>query len=550
MKKFMLLCLFGSGLWVFFASADLDIPTHSVPAIRIGADGSLPADGSQCVPVDDDGVARVNFISPPHIKDQEEEGFDYDRYDFYLSVVAAKHGRFPMQSSFVPGQTSIYQEVISSTNAGKTICFTKDADIAVPSYFETIARYFGLIGTLRMLEASVGAGYRHFPGTSYPGSIPALTMLHNQLEMGKDLRQMMALKANASSTMAGLVSAGLLSTAYLFFPESLFTPITNLGTAGSFALFYSAPVDDGLLIAVDDGIATPIGELISPANGTRRQPGSLLASHTFRGPFMLASLYGSQNYWTGPGAGKAVNSLMVSLTIVTTYSTRTFIREIGNNFFDNGELLSYLYDGFLMISIASVDDPSNVIAIYRDENFKGRTNELLGTYQHYSGQMKDVDEFFAQTISMMERILMWTPIFMGLQVAHPLTATMTSHIIDGIKASLPLVVLVGMNKARDFRHRMSGSLAKTGKALANLPGISHIAKLRPKTMGSGIPFDTKANAGKALGLSFSFNFAGPGFRSLVHYLSVLLTDLGDPGSAWHRTFQTGRQFVIGHYVMP
>ena len=550
MKKLILLCFFGTSLWVCAVSANVNVIADRVPTIKIGADGSLPQDGSQCVRVDDDGVARVDFAFPPHIKNQKEGGFDYDRYGFYFSLMAANHGSFPTQSSVASPEAIIYQEVISSKNAGKTICFTLDANMDVPSYFETVARYFGLIGALRMLESAAGATYQDFPSTSYPGSIPAITMLHNQLEMGKDLRQLTMLKANTSSATAGFVTGGLLSTGYLFFPESWYTPITELGTTGSFTLFYSAPIGDGLLIGIDDSVATPIGELISPANGTQRQPGSLMASHAFRGPVMLGSLYGTQNYWTGEHASKPVNTLMVSLTIVTTYSTRTFIRELGKNFLDDGELLGYLHDGFLMMSIASIDDPSNVIAIYRDESFKDRTNDLLNTYQHYSDQMKAVDKFFVKNLYRLEQTLIWAPIVLGLMTAYSATVPLVNSILSHAETPLPLVVMVGMQKANSVKKAISNGLTKTRQVVASLPGISHVAKSLPQPARSGIPFDTKTNAGKAMGLSFSFNVAGPGFRTMVHGLSNLMTDLGDPGSPWHTTFQTGRQFVIGHYVMP
>ena len=425
----------------------------------------------------------------------------------------------------------------------------------VPSYFEAFARYFGLIGALRGLEAVAGNSYQHFPGASYPGSIPAVTMLYNQLEMGKDLRHFTELNANISSSASGFINAGLLSTGYMFFPESWYTQITELGTAGSFTLFYSAPIGDGLLIGIDDGIVTPyIGESISPANGTQRQPGSLLASHAFGGPVMLSSLYGTQNYWSGKNANKAVNSLMVSLTIVTTYSTRTFTRELSSNFLNSGELLGYVHDGLLMISIASTENPSNVISIYFDENLKGKTNEFIGSYNHYTADMKAVDDYSAYAISLMERALVWTPVFAGLLVAYPYTAPLINQVLSSVQATVavavPTVVLIGMNKARNFKQGISDEMAKAGNAFARLPGISHAARLRPKTAGSGIPFELKTIAGKALGLSFSFNVVGPGFRAMVHYLSNLMTDLSDPGSVWHQTFQTGRQFVIGHYVLP
>lgn len=555
MKTFILLCFLGSSLWILSVSAHSDEINPLVPIIKIGADGCLPTDGSQCVQVDADGVARVNFVSPPHKKNQEENGFEYDRSGFYLSLVSADRGSFQKQSSFLPSEASIYQEIISSENAGKTICFKLDSEVPVPSYFEAVARYFGLIGALRNLEASVGASYQHFPDTSYPGSIPALTMLYNQLEMGRDMRHLMELNTGASSAVAGVTSAGIISSGYLFFPDSWYTPITELSTAGSFTLFYSAPIGDGLLIGIDDGFVTPyIGEQISPANGTDRQPGSLLASHAFRGPAMLASLYGSQNYWSGPNTEKRLNRLMVSLTIVTTHSTRTFIRELSSKFLDNGELLGYIQDGLLMITIASTEDPSNVISIYFDENLKGRTHEFIGSYNHHTANMKTVDSYSAYALSLMERTLMWAPVFAGLLVAYPYTAPLAGQVLSSVEATLassvPMIVLIGMNKARSFKRGMSKGMAKAGNALAKLPGISHAARLRPKTTGSGIPFQPKNSVGKAMGLSFSFNVVGPGFRSMVRYLSNLMTDLCDPGSVWHQTFQTGRQFVIGHYVLP
>ena len=368
----------------------------------------------------------------------------------------------------------------------------------VPSYFEIIARYFGLIGALRILETSAGGTYQNFPSTSYPGSIPALTMLHNQCEMGKDLRQLTMLKANASSYNAGLMSAGLLSTGYLFFPKSWYPTITELGTAGSFTLFYAAPIVEGLLIGIDDLGVTPIGELFTPANGTQREPRSLLMSHAFRGPIILSELYDRQNYWIGDNANMPLNSMMFSLTIVTAYSTRTFIRELSKELLDDGELLGYLHDGFLMMSIASIDDPSNVIAIYRDESFKDRVTELLNTYQHYSDQMKAVNEFTAQIISKMEQTLVWTPILMGVMTAYTQTAPFVSQVLDGIQTAIPSVVLVGMHKARSVKNTVSKKLATVGNAAATLAGISHATKSLPQVLGSGIPFDAKASAGKAM----------------------------------------------------
>ena len=550
MKKFSLLCFFGSGLWIFFVSASSNETPLLVPTIKIGADGSLPSDGSQCVPVDIDGIARANFVSPLHKHDDDEEdGFDYDRYGFYLSFVSANRGSFQKQSSFLSPQTSIYQEIISSENIGKTICFKLDADVPVPSRFEAVARYLGVIGALRILETSAGAAYQNFLEAGYPGSIPAFTMLYNQLEIGNDIRQLTELNTNASSTVSGLLSAAIISTGTLFFPKSWYTQITELGTAGSFTLFYSAPIGAGLLVAIDDGIVTPVGELISPANGTKRQPGSLLASSAFRGPAMLAGLYGSQNYWSV--AEKVAPNLMVSLTIVTTSSTRTFVRELSSNFLENDELLGYLQDGLLMISIASTEDPSTAIAIYFDENFKGRTNDLLGSYQHHSANMKKaVDERFAWALSQVEKTLIWTPIFLGLLSTTSYAAPAINQFFSYAQASLPLFVLAGMTRARNYKQTISHGLAKTGNVLTMLPGISHLARSRPKFSGSGMSLQPIASAGKALGLSFSFNIAGPGFRSMVRYLSNLMTDISEPGSVWHQTFQTGRQFIIGHYVLP
>ena len=559
MKKVILLGFLGTSLWIFFVSASSDLVMGSAPAIKIGADGSLPTDGSQCVPVDAEGIARVNFISPPQTAVQGDDGFDYDRYGFYLSVISADHGRFPKKSSLLPPEASLYQEVISSENAGKTICFKLSSNEPVPSWFEVFARYFGLIATLRALEGLAGAAYKDFLTAGYPGSIPAITMLHNQLEMGKDVRQLTELNTNASSVTSGLGSAVVLSAASTLFPASWYTSLKDLSTVGSFTLFYAAPIGEGYLIAIDDKLATRLGELISPANGTERQPGSRLISHAFRGPAMMASLYGSQNYW--PALEKLEPNLMVSLTIVTSYSTRTFVRELSNIFLENGELLGYVQDGLLMISIASTDDPSTFMSIYFDENFKGRTNELVGSLQQYSARMNTIDENAAWALSLMGNTIIWTPVIWGLLASTPYTAPAFQAVLSYMQASLPLFIVVGMQKARQYKnaatkdlakvgHSVMDGLATVGKNLANLPGLSHTARLRPRLKGSGMSIAPKTSAGKALGLSFAFNTASPTYRSMVHYLSQLMTDIFEPGCILHQTFQTSRQFVIGHYVLP
>ena len=127
MKTILMRCLLGASLSISSVFAHSVEENTLVPVIKIGADGSLPSDGSQCVPVDADGVARVIFSSPPYTKSPKEGGFDYTRYGLYLSLVSADRGSFKKQSSFLASETSIYQEIVSSENAGKTICFTLDA---------------------------------------------------------------------------------------------------------------------------------------------------------------------------------------------------------------------------------------------------------------------------------------------------------------------------------------------------------------------------------------------------------------------------------------
>lgn len=584
MNRLMAGFLVGFCYWFGSVYAHTSAAGAVVPTIRMLPDGSLPADGSQCVMVDSDGIARVNFAMPhrkrgfyddnPHFPRSDvswhDDGFEYDRYGVYLSVVNAQGGRFWQQQSRVTGESVVYQEVVSSGNAGKQICFKTIEDKPVPSYFEFVGRYFSEIFFLNKFESFTGGAFNNFLKSGFSDSIPAFMMLHNQLEMGKDMQQLMQVQGGMSSAQAGIsMVVGLKAVEYGFSP-AWYRPITDLGASGAFILFYSAPMMEGALNGIDDGLVTPVGELISPADGTDRQPGSLLASVFFRGPLMLSILHRGQSYWNKADmTGVIKNHIpleMFTLTIVTTSSTRTFITDLDRNFLGDNSLLGYLHDGVLLIAIASVDDPSNVITIYFDENIKGMSIDLLNTVQGYSDSMKSLDDNLAWGVNALGQFVVFGAVLAGGMATIPVTGALLAKAwgfgklaLDSISTCLPAVALVSLyaqktgGRLKALGETAGAALRQTGKQLGQLKVVSKASALVPATVGTGqnpVYWDADKIIGKACGLTFTLGIVGPGVRRIFSALSQIVSDASLPGSPLRYIFQSDRQIVIGHYVRP
>ena len=579
--------LVGVCCWLSPSFADDDPAGAVVPTIKLLPDGSLPTNGSECVTVGSDGIARVNFLTPhrkrsiyddyPHFPRNDfsyhDDGLDYDRYGVYLSLVNIDKGQFYQQHSYVAGKSSVYQEVVSSGNAGRQICFKRVKDKAVPSYFEFVARYFGEIAALNLLEYATAGAFNNFLRSGFSDSIPTFTMLHNQLGMSWDMQQLLQVKRGMSSTKAGFLMAIALKGAECAFSNAWYRPVTDLGASGSFTLFYSAPIVDGALNGIDDGVVTPVGEWFSPANGTDRQPGSVLVSDFFRGPLMLYLLHRVQSIWdfSDGTTGVQTNRMpleMYSLTIVTTSSSRTFITNLNKNFLGDSSLLSFLHNGVIMITIASVDDPSNVITVYFDESIKGMSNDLLYSAKGYSDSLKSMDENLAWGIDNLSNFVIFSAAAAGAMMAIPATADMLALAwgyrklaLDSLSTTWAALMLVGLYQPRKIPARLKAvagtagtGLRATGKYIGQSRVVSTLSSsLVPTRLGAGQPpvyMNTGKIVGKAYGLSFTFNYVGPAFRRVVRALSEMISDASMPGSPFRYIFQTDRQFIIGHYVKP
>lgn len=556
--------LFWFFLWIPFVNANIDdnAPVEDnafLSHITLQPDGSLPTDGSACMPVDQDGFARVVFETPAQKESPDGIGIDYVQQGLFLSVLSSKGGSFNPQTTYIPEETSVFYEIESQANAGKTICLHIKEDKIVPSYFEAGARYFGELGALRMLEAAYGGAYNNFLEGYYTSVIPAFTTLHNQIEMGNDFRQLLELHAGMSSSASGFTSVGYLLPGYIAFPEAWKvtpTTLTNLGLAGSFYLFYSAPIGDGLINGLDNGFVTPyIGEWLSPANGTERQLGSILTSEFLRGPFILSALYGGQNYWNIPATAdiKAKNSvpnLMVSLTIVSSHGTRQFVRTASEHLLGDSSYLELAEDAILILSMATVDNPSTVTAIAFDENIKGRTNQILMFYHHQSASFKAMDDSINNIVGKMERTLYFGFLLTSAFAMLPAAAPVVTVVLDTAKTIgsfvVPGFLIVMLDRAKRIKPKVSQGLATVGNAVAKVPGVR---KISSKTVGSGIPLNPTRSVGNAMGLSVVFNVIGPGFRSFTRCASNILRDLFVPGSTLHETFRSNRLIIIGHTVV-
>ena len=122
MSKCTLWYFFGLLLWTHFVSANVNNNSALASVIRLNPDGTLPVNGSQCVQVSSDGIARVTFVTPKH---DIHGGFDYDRSGLYLSFISADHGSFTQHSPYILEETNVYQEIVSSKNAGKVILISR-----------------------------------------------------------------------------------------------------------------------------------------------------------------------------------------------------------------------------------------------------------------------------------------------------------------------------------------------------------------------------------------------------------------------------------------
>ena len=548
------------------------------PTVQIQPDGTILNDGTNCGMVGNDGYATFNVIAPQRLKNDywdekdynpirpteaaHEEGFDYTHHGLMIDMASInKAGRTEFQSDYLEVPETRERLVYSPGNEGKMICLTvlhkpeRSPYSRVESRFETLGYHAAAVATSWRIDKETGKSLINFKSGGIFSSLHAYLMLSVQLKAGRDIKQFY-MSRGYSPTEATCLAAGT-QTAAAPVMMTLMTPMNQLDIGGRYAGFWFSSLSRNTIDCIGNTVFQPLGEAVSPANGTIRQSGSLSVTDAWAGPGALATAYATQPLYSAFAPERYQNSppvMWTKITITSTGGTRTFIKNINDRYFwRDSNILPYLHDGIIMISMAAEDNPSQVTTIYYDEYLKQVSSAYSGAALGTSERMQEMEQFFQGEVDNGINTVALTGMLQAATIGYPYVKA------GAIKAAPYVSKVIPYSSTLGNAIGTAGSVigtAKTGASKAisaawntvpSIPGSQYITALMPSSPAGATPA-VSYTAVKGLGLHFSLNYLGPLSTLFTAKISDMMTDAATPRSMSRKLFQADMRLVIDHYV--
>lgn len=546
------------------------------PTIQIQPDGTILDDGTNCVLVGDDGTATINLTPPQRLKDDDwddkgynpirpgsvvyENGFDYTHKGLYLDLASInKAGRTEFHSDYLEVPVTRERTIHSPMNAGKMICLTvkhkpgRTPYSRVQSWFETLGYHGMAIGASWGIDKATGNRLINFGNGDGFSALHGYAFLSVQLKAGQDLKQFY-IHQGYTPAQASCLAAGTQMTAY---PAmiAMATPMDQLTAAGRYSTFWLSTASKNTIDCIGDTVFQPLGEYISPANGTFRQPGSQSVTDFWAGPGAMAFVYMTQPVYGSLFLRQLDTKppvMWTKITITSTGGTRTFIRNINQRYFwRDSAMLPFLQDGLTMITVASMEDPSQITTIYLDEYIKQMSSDYSGAALETSERMQEMEEWFQGEINNGLFTIGAMAALQGAVIASPYVKAGVNAMASYLTWAVPYPgQLWNAVATSGFIKAAKSGLAKAGHAIGEkvlaVTGSEYIAGLIPKAPDA-IPV-VSYGAMKGFALHLSLHYTGPISTLFTAKISDIMTDISDPHSRTRTLFQADLRLVIDHYV--
>ena len=493
------------------------------PVIEIQPDGTIKDDSTNCVLVGPDGTATVYLAAPPQLKDEywdhkeynpirpgnaaTEEGFDYTHHGLYLDLASINTmGRTEFDSERLETPLTRKRIIRSPGNAGKLICLTtlhkpgRSPYIRAPSLLETLGYHAMALALSWGIDKATGNGLNNFKNGGVFSYLHGYTMTSVQLKAGRDLKQSIA-NRGFSPTQATCSAAAMQAAAFPLLIQKLLTPMEGLSLTGRYATFWLSSLSGNTIDCIGQFAFQPLGEKLSPADGTIRQPGSKAVTDAWAAFGALGSAYaladkiGDQHV------------MLVKITITSAGRTRSFIRNVNEHYFwRDSEILPLLQDGLVSVSMALVDNPGAVTNVFFGEYLRQMSSSATGYMLSSSQRMQEMEEWFQEQI------------------------INSAFLTVGVLAGIQLAAVVS---------------PYAGQLINYIPYAK--AHISPATKLLNSMFTTN---GILKGMSFhvALNYVGPTSALMTKKIADMMTDASAPRAPIRTLVQADQRLIIDHYV--
>ena len=513
------------------------------PVIEIQPDGTIKDDGTNCVLVGPDATATVYLVAPPQLKDDywdsmeynpirpgstaTEEGFDYTHHGLYLDLPFINPmGRTEFDSERLETPLTRKRVIRSPGNEGQLICLTtlhkpgRSPYVRVQSPLETLGYHLMAVAFSRGIDKATGNRLNNFKDGGALSYFHGYGMLPVQLKAGRDIKQFFA-NRGFSPAQSTCLAAAVQASGYPFI-QKLLTPMADLSLAGRYATFWLSSLSGNIIDCIGQAAFQPIGEKLSPANGTIRQPGSKAVTDAWAGFGSLGSAYAL--------AGKSddLNVMLVKITIKSAGGIRSFIRNINDHYFwRDSEILPLLQDGLVSVSMALMSHPDAVTTVFFNEYLKQMSSSMTNYMLSSSQQMQEIEEWFQGHID-------------------------SIRLITGVLAGMEFVSMVGqMNRVAEIASPVINYFTPYGKAY--IPGFASATNLLGRVLSvpgqlQGAALSASNSATKGIFLHVALNYVGPVSVLFTKKIADVMTDASAPRAPIRTLVQADQRLVIDHYV--
>ena len=563
-----------------------------LPVLEMNPDGTLPGDNRNCFTVGSDGIVRFWLIPPQRLRnkrwdtypgnpiapedpsvDVHDEGFDYSNKGLYIDIASIEGGYPGFDQDYMQTPVEKVRTIHLPGSEGKTICLRSLSE-RVESWFEMIGFHVMASAALTGSSYVSGGYFDNFADAGALQALPHYGMLYVQLKAAEDVRRQLQLRSNLNPGTATCSAAGVFAGAVpLLTAAGTFRPLNNMGLTGGYSTFWLSALAKLLLQCVDYQVVTPVGEYLSPANGSVRQPGSLTMNDAWMGLGGLGTTYATQMIRDLQYTGYIVpKDMWAKIAITSTGSVRTFIRNLNDRYFwRDSEILPLLADGLTMLTITSLDDPSDIMHAYFDEYIKQISFSATGAVVEYSSsEVREWEDYFQSWIDEGTFAIAATGMIQGVVAAAPYVVTPIAKLLSPVTGkvwmaaratskALPYINHVNDKVARlgtvvsAVKTKAAGSARQVGSLLKTIvqkiPLSDKMTTLVPAATASP-PIQTGLSISKGISLRVALKYSGPSSARYMSAVSDMISAASRPGSPFRKVFQADERIVLDYYVLP
>ena len=548
-----------------------------IPVIYIQPDGTIKDDGTNCVWLDSEAQATVYLEPPPSVESGDESGdicsihgrcgdqdtesaFDYAHHGLYLDLASINSaGRTEFDSDYLIEPKTLKRIIRSPGNAGKQVCLTvqhrpgRSPFQRVGSWFETVGFYGMSLATLWGVDKISQNQLINYKNGDFFSILNTYNMLIVHLKGNEDFEDYLIRQGFSPAQASCLLSA----THWAGMPlmNELSTPATDMTIAGRYAHFWFSESAKSSIHCLREFAFQPLGEWVSPANGSIRQPGSLTVTDAWKGPGALMLSYATQSMYPQMYPGDYQDTpplLWAKVTVTSSIGTRTFIKNINERYFwRDSEILPYLYDGLVMLSIATLDDPSHVTSVYLKENIKEMTIKASDVSMASHDKMQEMEEWIQGEINNGIYYIALTGLLNGVMTGFPFVKGKVGAVGTKLLSYQPAIVQQATYaiaaQAQNVKAALSTATGYFGGALLAMPGARRFAgylPVSPTSVRPAIGFSISIGFAKYCALRYTRTVS----TQLVSRLSDIVADVSEPGTLTRDFFQSDKRLVIDHYL--